>query len=99
MSALEAGLTTSVRVFSNWEVLGDFVALARAALATGAPESEPVAAVLTLKRLGELNGVDVYNRDYRGVVYKVQEAGAKRDSASSGQWVLYVSRQCLARTP
>jgi hypothetical protein len=62
----ESGLIASLRVLATGEVLGDFVALARAALATGLAESARVGAVLaaasleeTLKKLGELNDVDV----------------------------------------
>ena len=105
----ESGLTASIRVLATGEVLGDFVALARTALGARSSESDRVAAVLaaasleeTLKRLGELNGVDVYNRDYRGVVQKLQDAevltGAQprlangfstfRDNAAHGQFEL-----------
>jgi hypothetical protein len=85
------------------------VALARSALAVRAPDTERVAAVLaaasleeTMKRLGELNGIDVYDRDFRGVIQKLQDAelltGAQprlasgfstfRDHASHGQFDL-----------
>jgi hypothetical protein len=105
----ESGLTASLRVLATGEVLGDFVALARAALSTGLADSQRVAAVLaaaaleeTMKKLGELNGVDVFNRDYRGVVQKLQDAGVLsgaqprlasgfstfRDHASHGQFEL-----------
>ncbi len=79
---LAAGLAGSIRVQAKGEILGDFVALARTALSTTDVGSERVAAVLTaaaleetLKELGVSNGVDVYSRDYRGVVQKLKDAG------------------------
>lgn len=74
----ESGITGSIRAQAKGEVLGDFIALAREALQSGA---EKVAAVLaaaaleeTLKQLGAENRVDVYNGDYRGVVQKLKDA-------------------------
>jgi hypothetical protein len=74
----EAGITGSVRAQAKGEVLGDFIGLARDALQSGA---EKVAAVLTaaaleetLKQLGAENDVDVYNRDFRGVIQKLKDA-------------------------
>jgi hypothetical protein len=78
----EAGFTGSVRVQAKGEVLGDFVALAREALSSGDTMAERVAAVLsaaaleeTLKQIGESSGVDVVNRDMRGVIQKLKDAG------------------------
>ena len=76
-----AGLTTSIKARAKSEILGDFVALSRHALDERTEQADRVAAVLaaaaleeTLKQLGETNGVDVYNRDYRGVVQKLKDA-------------------------
>lgn len=109
MADLESGLTTSVRVQAKGEILGDFVALAREALEGRSQETDRVAAVLgaaaleeTLKQLGTINGVDVYNRDMRGVIQKLVDAGVLvgaqsgiasgfvkfRDHASHGQFEL-----------
>ena len=79
---LEAGLTTSISVSAKGEVLGDFIGLAREALAQQTSDSEKVAAALsaasleeTLKQIGENHGVEVYNRDIRGVIQKLKDAG------------------------
>jgi hypothetical protein len=70
-----------VRVQAKGEVLGDFVALAREALGANSDATDRVAAVLaagaleeTLKQLGELNDVDVHDRDMRGVIQKLKDA-------------------------
>lgn len=77
---LESGLARSIRVLAKGEVLGDFVALARNALAEGNREADNVAAVLaaaaledTLKQVGESHRVDVLNRDMRGVIQKLKD--------------------------
>ena len=77
-----SGITASLRVRAKGEVLGDFVALAREALAEHDAGADHVAAVLTaaaleetLKQLGSENGVDVYHRDFRGVIQKLKDAG------------------------
>jgi hypothetical protein len=109
LADFSAGLTGSVRLQAQGEVLGDFVALARESLNAGSEGTERVAAVLaaaaleeTLKQLGAAQGVDVYNRDYRGVVQKLQDAGVLagaqprlamgfstfRDNAAHGQFEL-----------
>jgi len=79
---LDAGLTSSISVRAKGEVLGDFISLAREALAQQTPESEKVATALiaaaleeTLKQLGDSRGVEVYNRDMRGVIQKLKDAG------------------------
>jgi hypothetical protein len=81
LADFDSGITGSVRVQAKGEVLGDFLALAREALSNGGL-AEKVAAVLvaaameeTLKQIGEKNGVDVYNRDMRGVIQKLKDAG------------------------
>jgi hypothetical protein len=70
-----------VRVQAKGEILGDFISLAREALAGGSA-SEKVGAVLvtaaleeTLKQLGDEKGLDVYNRDMRGVIQKLKDGG------------------------
>ncbi len=102
-----AGFTGRVRVQAKGEILGDFVALARQALVEHHDDADRVAAVLTaaaleetLKQLGECAGLDVYNRDMRGVIQKLKNEGALvgaqagvafgyagfRDSAFHGQF-------------
>lgn len=78
----EAGLTGSVRVQAKGEVLGDFIGLAREALTSQDATAERVAAVLcaaaleeTLKQIGDVAGIDVVNRDMRGVIQKLKDAG------------------------
>ena len=78
LADFESGIAASIRALAKGEVLGDFIALAREALNSGA---DKVAAVLaaaaleeTLKQLGAENGVDVYTRDFRGVVQKLKDA-------------------------
>ena len=78
---LDSGLSQSIQATASGEVLGDFVALARTALDENTVGSDRVAAVLsaaaleeTLKRLGDLNGVAVYDRDMRGVIQKLTDA-------------------------
>jgi hypothetical protein len=63
-------------------VLGDFVALSREVLGSRSDSTDRVAAVLgaaaleeTLKQLGEVSSVDVYDRDMRGVIQKLKDAG------------------------
>jgi hypothetical protein len=80
---LEAGVVGTVTIRAKGEVLGDFMALARAALALGDPGGDKVAAVLaaaaleeTLKQLGEERGLDVYNRPMQGVIEKLRTGGA-----------------------
>ena len=82
LADFDAGLTSSLRAQAKGEVLGDFVALAREALAADPVGGEKVAAVLTaaaleetLKQLGAENDLDIYNRDFRGVVQKLKDAG------------------------
>jgi hypothetical protein len=82
LADFESGLTGSVRAQAKGEVLGDFIALAREALATGTGGAERVAAVLgasaleeTLKQLGSENGLDVQTRDFRGVIQKLKDSG------------------------
>jgi hypothetical protein len=77
----KAGITTSLKFQTAGAVLGDFVALARTTLAAHSEATGKVAAVLaaaaleeTLKRLGQLNGVDVGARDLRGVIAKLRDA-------------------------
>src|SRR5439155_3444161 len=93
MADLKAGVTGSISVQAKGVVLGDFVALAREALTQGDASSDRVAAVLTaaaleetLKQMGEAKGVDVYNRDMRGVIQKLKDAnvlkGARIGSAT-----------------
>jgi len=90
---LKAGVTGSIGVQAKGVVLGDFVALAREALNQRDVPSDRVAAVLTaaaleetLKQMGEAKGVDVYNRDMRGVIQKLKDAnvlkGARIGSAT-----------------
>jgi hypothetical protein len=76
----ESGLTGSARAQAKGEVLGDFVALARNSLDQNDDGADRVAAVLaaaaleeTLKQLGAENGIDVYNRDVRGVIQKLKD--------------------------
>lgn len=82
LADFEAGLSRSTRVQAQGEVLGDFVALAREALAAKSEGAERVGSVLaaaaleeTLKQIGEAGGADVYNRDMRGVIQKLKDAG------------------------
>ena len=77
-----AGMTGSVRVLAQGEVLGDFLGLAREAMVSRDGPSERVAAVLvaaaleeTLKQIGASADVDVANRDIRGVIQKLKDAG------------------------
>ncbi|SRR6266699_1063310 len=90
---LNAGVTASISVQAKGVVLGDFVGLAREALSQGDASSDRVAAVLTaaaleetLKQMGEAKGVDVHNRDMRGVIQKLKDAnvlkGARIGSAT-----------------
>lgn len=79
---IEAGIFQQVASQAKGEVLGDFIALAREALASSSVSSDRVAAVLaaaaleeTLKQLGERAGIDVLGRDMRGVIQKLKDGG------------------------
>lgn len=81
LADFDSGITANERVQAKGEVLGDFVALARASLSSGAEGAVRVAAVLTaaaleetLKQLGESADLDVYDRDMRGVVQKLKDS-------------------------
>ena len=63
------------------EILGDFMSLAREALDQRSQDADRVGAVLvaaaleeTLKHLGAMHNLDVYNRDFRGVIQKLKDA-------------------------
>jgi hypothetical protein len=76
-----AGITSAVQARAKGEVLGDFIALAREALAQQTEGANRVAVVLTaaafeetLKQLGAEAGAEVYNRDVRGVIQVLKDA-------------------------
>src|SRR3989442_4133252 len=81
LADFDAGIASPSAMREKGEVLGDFVVLARGALDTRTNEADLVAAVLvaaaleeTLKQLGAARGIDVYDRDMRGVIENLKEA-------------------------